>query len=482
MPLLDRIAAQPRWLLLLLAALVARAATFGNPVVHVDEEFYFVTARAMLDGALPYVDVWDRKPIGLFLLYSPAAALGFPAGIWAYQAMALASVTATAAMVARLADRAGWGKGALAAALAYVFWLDFLEGQGGQAPVFYNLLIIAAATLIAPRPDDAERPERRFGRGLAALALVGIAGQVKYSVVFEGLFFGLWWMWRESKLGSRPLPLLAKAACLAAVAALPTLAAWGYYAAIGHGDDWLFANFLSIAARRPDPLLEQLGNLSQIILITSPLLALAAIAWRLRARSPERAMQDWLFAWCAAAILGLLAFGSWFDHYALPVIVPLAACAAGFLSEHRHRRAAIALLLVWGLIGGEATVLAKRRNRGDAAQFATLAHAIGTGPGCLYVYWGTSMAYVASGRCRVTRYLFGSHLVRAREQGAIGVDQAAEIERILAERPEVVMMRAPGRGERKEIRALVIARMARDYRLAAALPMGSDTISLYRRR
>ena len=80
----------PRWAILLLVAIVARAATFGNPIVHVDEEYYFVTARSMLDGALPYVDIWDRKPIGLFLLYVPAAALGMPFGIWAYQAMALA--------------------------------------------------------------------------------------------------------------------------------------------------------------------------------------------------------------------------------------------------------------------------------------------------------------------------------------------------------------------------------------------------------
>ena len=91
----------PRWLILLAVALAARAITFGNPILHVDEEFYFTAARAMLDGAVPFVDVWDRKPIGLFLIYAPAAALGVPAGIWAYQALAFACLFVTAILAAR---------------------------------------------------------------------------------------------------------------------------------------------------------------------------------------------------------------------------------------------------------------------------------------------------------------------------------------------------------------------------------------------
>lgn len=475
-----RLATLPPWILLLLIALAARALTFGNPVVHVDEEFYFTTARAMVDGALPYVDVWDRKPIGLFLVYLPAAAFGFPLGIWAYQMMALACVVGTAVLVARLATRAGWGKGAMPAAIAYILWLNFIDGQGGQAPVFYNLLMTGAAAMLAPRADDRSRPGHRFALGLGALALVGVSLQIKYSVVFEGAFFGLWWMWREFRLGTRPVPLLLGAIALAASAAIPTLAAWGYYQAIGHGADFVYANFQSIAERKPDPMLEQLGNLAKILLITSPLLALAALAWRQRgAGDPERAMQNWLFGWAGAALLGLLVFGSWFEHYALPVIAPLACCMAGFLTSHQHARQAMLLLLAWGAVGGEATLWIKRQGRGDAAQFAALASAVGTGPGCLYVYSGSTMLYAESGRCRLSRYLFPSHLGRKREQGAIGVDQQAEIERILAQNPEIVVMRAPYLGERPEMRVLVARRMAQAYRLTAQLPMGSDTLSVY---
>jgi hypothetical protein len=427
--------------------------------------------------------VWDRKPVGLFALYAPAAALGLPFGIWAYQAMALAAVTGTAVLIARLCERANWGKGALAAAVAYILWLNFIDGQGGQAPVFYNLLMTGAAALIAPFPGENSHANRRLVHGLLAMLLVGISLQIKYSVVFEGMFFGLWWMWREWRQGRPVRMILVLGALLAAVSAVPTLAAWGIYAAHGAGQEWLYANFQSIAQRKPDPMLEQLGNLFKITLITSPLLALALLAWKQRGGvAIERAMQHWLFAWCASAVLGLLVFGSWFEHYALPVIAPLVCCGAGFLSNHRRARIATILLLGWGLIGGEATLWTKRHNRGDAAQFAAVTAAVGQGPGCLYVYSGTSMLYPGSGRCRLTRYVFPSHLGRKREQGAIGVDQQAEIERILALNPQVVVLRTPYFGERKEMRELVMQRMAAAYRLKAELPMGIDRLSVYQLR
>jgi hypothetical protein len=465
----------PRWAILLLVAIIARATTFGNPIVHVDESFYFVTARAMLDGALLYVDVWDRKPIGLFLLYVPAAAFGVPLGIWVYQGMALAAVVATALLIARLADRAGWRRGALAGAIAYIVWLDLLEGQSGQAPVFYNLLMVGAAVLIASSDRDHD-PASRMRRGLGAMALVGIALQIKYSVVFEGLFFGLWWLWRERMRRRHAVPMLAEGAMLAVVALVPTALAWGYYHWIGQGAAFLYANFQSIAQRQPDPLPEQLGNLFKIVLITSPLFAAAILAFL---RSERTGIRGWLFAWLVAAVLGLLVFGSWFDHYALPVLVPLSICAAGFAADPHRSRRITAIVLLIAFLGGEVTVVTKRLNRGGPEQFARVVAAIGHGPGCLYVYSGDPILYPMSGRCRLSRYIFPSHLGRKRERGAIGVDQQGEIERILALKPEVVVLRTPYFGERSELRALVIMRMAKDYRLKAQVPLGRDSMSVF---
>jgi len=473
--------------IILLVALVARAITFGDPIVHVDEEFYFATAYGWLHGATPYLDIWDRKPIGLFIVYLPAAMFGLKAGIWAYQIMALASLVGTAWLIARLAERAGWGKGALAGALAYVLWVDFVDGQGGQAPIFYNLLVIGAAALIAPDPGlGLDGGTKRLARGFAAMALMGLALQIKYSVVFEGMFFGLWLVWREWHSGRR-WSVVPLGVALMVAALLPTAIAWFAWHRMGADEAWVYANLTSIIARRPDPALEQFANLMKIVLITSPLIAASVLTWRSRgaAELAERAIRAWLFAWLGVATLGLLLFGSYFEHYALPVLVPASICASGFFGDHHTGRRIILPLLLIGFLGGQTLLVIKRHNRGTAAQFAGVVDAIGHGPGqkrgCLFVFSGESLLYPASGRCALTRYHFPSHLGRLREQGAIGVDQQAEITRILGLKPAIVVFRPPYPGERAELRDMAMGEMRRHYRLRATRQLGGQAIEIYER-
>ena len=83
-------------------ALLTRFQQFGNPIVHIDEQFYLLVGDRMLHGALPYVDIWDRKPIGLFLIYAAIRELG-GSGILQYQLVATGFAIATALVVERLA-------------------------------------------------------------------------------------------------------------------------------------------------------------------------------------------------------------------------------------------------------------------------------------------------------------------------------------------------------------------------------------------
>jgi hypothetical protein len=149
-------------------------------------------------------------------------------------------------------------------------------------------------------------------------------------------------------------------------------------------------------------------------------------------------------------------------------------------SDGWRRRFTPALLAV-AAIAGQIVLLTMAAGRGDATQFAALTRAVGRGPGCLYVYSGSTMLYASTQRCSLSRYIMPSHLSRTREAGATGVDQDQEIRRILAAGPAVVVIRPPYRGERPAAHRLVTQAMARDYRLAAQLPMGSELVSVYRR-
>ncbi|WP_313539013.1 hypothetical protein [Sphingomonas sp.] len=450
-------AAVPRWLVLLATAVVVRAVTFGNPLVAVDEQFYWVTAERMLRGALPFVDIWDRKPVGLFLLYVPAAALGMPWGILAYQLMALACVVLTAGLIARIADRVGWSAGAMPAALLYILMLNTADGQGGQAPIFYNLLTIGAVALLLPRLGDRDGDPARVGRNLLAMLLIGMALQVKYTVLFEGLFFGLWLLRREAVLGASMAHLARRGLGYAAMAMLPTLLAAAIYAWLGHLDAWTYANFGSILDRRSDPFIDLVGAFFEVMVPLAPLLVLSGLGWaRMQRAGGPSASARLLLGWLIAAMVGLLVFGSWFPHYALPAMVPGSLCCAAFFAQDRNGRGIVApALLAVALIAGTICVLVAQTKRGNATQLATIADVIGRGQGCLYVQSGDSMLYGATGRCALSAWLFPSHLSREREDGALGVDQIAEVDRIFARHPAVVVMRTPFRGERPTVRARV---------------------------
>ncbi|MFW2850599.1 glycosyltransferase family 87 protein [Sphingomonas sp. TX0543] len=465
----SRLIDRHRLLVLLIVAIAARAATFGNPVVHVDEDFYFTVAQAMWRGAIPYIDIWDRKPAGLFLLYMPPAALPFWWGIWTYQAMALASVVATAGFIARLAIRAGWRDGATLAGAAYILWLNVAQGQGGQSPVFYNLPMAAAALLIA------SNGARLWRRDAAAMLLVGIALTIKTSAVFEGVFFGLWIVARDWRGRIGMARVASRAVMLAMLALAPTAAIALFYATIGAFDAFLYANVWSIFSRADDPAMERWGNLAQLVLFLSPLIAMAFSSHGV-AEAGDAASRRFVRCWFAVALMGILLFGGWYEHYALPAMVPGTICAAGFLG--RRRGAGLTILVLVALVG-TVNVVMQRIGRGGPAEFAALTQAVGPGPGCLWVYSGDTKLYAATARCHPSRYMFPSHLYRLREQRAVGVDQAREVRRILSLRPTTVVMRPASRGERQDIRAIVTAAMTREYRLVHAMPLGDETISVY---
>jgi hypothetical protein len=459
-----------RLAILILVALATRLPVFGNPIVHVDESFYLVVARAMTQGALPFVDIWDRKPIGLFLLYLPAAALPFAWSIYAYQAMALVAALATAFLIARLADRVGWNRGATFAGAAYLLWLVPLGGVGGQAPVFFNLPMAGAATLIL-----IGRGDRRYG--LAAMALVGVSLQIKYSVVFEGIFFGVWLLSNDWHARRSVAAVAGYAAALIALALLPTLAAYAFYAVAGHGEAFVFANFSSILGRRSDPWSERLGNAATLTLILSPLLAMAFVRSR-SAAVEDRGERLFLRYWFAASLLGIALFGTWFDHYGLPALVPGCACAAGFFEAARRSWGYVVLAIVAS--AGAITVYVNCANRGTPAQFAALVTAVGRGPGCLWVQSGETMLHAATDRCTSSRFVFPSHLGRNREHAAIGADQASEIDQILASKPAVIVMRGAYRGERPEIRAHVLRAIRTDYRRSGEVILGKNRVTVYK--
>lgn len=475
--------------MLLALAVAARCIWYGDPVIQVDEQYYLLVGDRMLHGAIPYVDAWDRKPIGLFLLYSGIRLLGGE-GIYQYQIVATLFAWGTALVIRQLgrrvaSERAGWVAGAI-----YLLWLDFFTGQGGQSPVFYNLFVAGAGliTLTAVAPDTS--PGRRFRLGMAAMTLCGLALQIKYTALFEGIFFGLalaWWQWRTT--GQSAATLLQALAWIG-IALFPSALALGYYASIGQTQTFLYANLLSVLCRGSAPWPELMQRLGMIVALLSPLLFALGLAERARLwEGHDRQSHRFLLQWFATAVAGLLVFGTWYDHYALPLLVSLcAAMAPAFDSTRGNRKTGLYLAAALAAMGVIALPVSYRiitGRKGDAAYAEQVTSIIDRARqgGSLYIYDGEPILYLMTGAPAPTKFLFPNHLSGATEAPAIGTDSVMEMRRLLAARPAVIVdgiyqpqWRTPDRMEDQRrlfnqgTQKVLDAALARDYRLVAQIP------------
>ena len=464
--------------------LATRAWIFGNPVVNIDEQFYLMVGERMLHGSLPYAGIWDRKPIGLFLIYAFACRI-FANPMAGYQVLAALSVVATSVILFAIARRVAAFWPALAGAAAYPAWLLVFGGVAGQSPVFYNLPMVLAAAWTLRLVLQPQAP--RFAlQGCAIMVLTGLAMQIKYTAVFEGIFFGLTLLWLAHARSRSLVGLAGNAAVWIASALLPTLAALGAYVAMGEGAAFVQCNFLSIFGDT-NPFLAPIGRLVALTLGVSPLLLCVAIVWRQRhsIAGSEPHGVAWLLAWAAASYIGILIYGVWNDHYVLPLLMPLSVLAGVAFGCVAWWRRLVGLVVGLGLIGGGARAAVDVEINGTTRQFVQLTALVraNLGTGCLYVNEDLSALYQSTRSCLPTRFVFPQHLALIAYQHALGIDQLAELRRVLDNRPTVIVISTdPDTETRPESRRLVEAALKRGYRLTGTVVVGATGYAVYAAR
>ncbi|WP_404372795.1 hypothetical protein AB5I39_06740 [Sphingomonas sp. MMS24-J45] len=421
--------------LLLLVTLAARAATLGNPVLGFDEQFYLLVGDRMLHGALPYVNIFDRKPIGLFLLYAGARLFGGE-GFLQYKLLAGLFVAVTAFGIYWIARRhVGW-LGSVLAAILYILWLNFMEGEGGQAPVFYNAFLAGAGALMVSAVSDGSRLTQK---GLGALLLIGLALQVKYSVLLEGVYFGCVFLWLAWWQGRSLAQTLVFGVGMVALALLPTAFAALYYGAIGQGQAFVFANFQSVFGQTKGGFVRESIGLASFVGLFLPLI-LVALAGRKKALPTAVVLERrYLLGWLVTAIVSVVIYWR-FDapHYALPILLP--ACILLAPAVAARRRVAVGLAVV-ALVAGQIVLAISVSAKGGDREARTVAALAKPTRGCIFVYNGYPALYMLTHSCLPSRWVFPGHLNTADEDNprALGGDPRAIASAILAANPPAIV-------------------------------------------
>jgi hypothetical protein len=155
------------WAVIAFSALQVLSFSFGR-----DQSIYALVGEGVLHGKMPYRDLWDFKPPGIFLAYALAQGV-FGRGMAAIRVLEAAGMIGMVFAFMRLADtfferpRAGLVGGALAAIIHAE--LDFWHS--GQPEVFGGYLTAFALVLATSR----FHPRRRAWVWLGVGALFGLA-------------------------------------------------------------------------------------------------------------------------------------------------------------------------------------------------------------------------------------------------------------------------------------------------------------------
>jgi hypothetical protein len=440
MPLTTRHAATqaplPYWAILtiiLLATVATRFSAFGNPTYSSDDPVFLLIGQAILDGQMPYVDIWDRKPIGIYLIFAGIRLLG-GTGIVESQLVAGLFAFATAVTIERSCRYFAGQQGSILATFTYLMFLPMFRGAAAQATIFYNLFMALAAFLVIRSIFRAGPPTMRTC--IVAMLLCGLSMLVKQTTAIEGCLFGLALVVIGLRRGWNPKEAVQKALLMIGVALLPTLASLAAFAWLGHLGDYWFAAFRSNQLRAGDIAVGRGLSLAKLAL---PLVLVAFWGLISRIRRGEREINFFILGWTTCALASLFVIPLFYFYYFTPVLLPLIASAATILDQRRGGLLVFSLLLSFTIVQG--SILSWPKTREAQSQYRALSQAVdrNLNEGCLFVASGPPSLYVTTHACRPTRFIFPGHLVRSMEAAAIPVDGSAELNRILELEPQVIL-------------------------------------------
>lgn len=354
-------------------------------VLNPDEGFLAVQAKVLNAGGRLYLDVVDRKPPLVPLVYAALFRLTGSDALISLRLLAVVSHVVAAVLLAAIARRRWDDRAGLAAGLLYLVAATGFLPADGQAANFevFMVPLTCAAVLLAQR-------DRPVGAGVF-VALSTLAKQVGGATLLPVA----WLTWQRS--GRRGL-LRVTAAFVVPI--LGTAVFYGF----GLFISWVFTGSNSyldpsgswtVSLRRGIEwtLIFAAANLAAVLLL--------APAWSRRREDVD------LWLWLLGAAVGVSAGLRFFGHYYLQLAPPLALLAAGALHAARPavraRTAVLGALSVVVFLGiavsTEPTIL--RPTRGVAAEIGALSR-----PGEPMFVWGeVPQLYLAAERPPATRFL-----------------------------------------------------------------------------
>ena len=475
------------------AALIVRAPGYLFSELNWDEGLYRLIAGSLLHGHAPYVEFWDRKPVGIFLAVAGIQAI-FGNDILVLRIATSVGVGISAFLLSLLGRRMFPGT-PLTGVLAGFFYISYSMlngGDGTNTELIFTPLYLAGAVILLR--TAASEGHKVFVPAFAAGLLAGAALQVKYVVIFDILAFAAIYLIMQLRSFARTecQRVILVALVTGIGIALPTIAVFLWYASIGQIDAFLLSNFVanaSLVGETAAPFGE-VGLINGLrrydVLVLGAIAAVAVGPFMADASEHKR---SWLalVAWLLAMSLSLLFLRRFANHFFIQTLPALSMAAAWFVMQLSQAitlgRTATRILLSAGVIlvalwanhaqFDTAIETIAKRGAGGVAHWGdrtgTIAAALRgrLNPSDeIYVFGRTLGVYGATDRQPPTRFPFTMHLW----EPYAPLDGAKELQRIVDRRPSFIIIddlwlpdRLAPDAARDRIASILHAAIAQDY-------------------
>lgn len=313
---------------------LSRVVSWGVTMFDPDEWAFAAAAMEVRRGHLPYVTLFDIKPVGASVLLAGATRLIGTTPV-ALHAFGAACVFATSLLLYRLV--LGWTERrveALAAALLYCSTSVLFSGLATMTEIMLAPFSCAGVLLLSRYiRSDAHRLATAVVAGLA----FGLAVTLKTVPALPGVGLGaLTFMLAWHRDGRTARAAGHAFAYLTALAA-PTAVAAAVFGLTGHWNAFAYANygFMRVYAHA-DPALATLFHVLVVAVEAWPLtlLLVAGLVDDLASGGRRAGLMAWgAYAWLACEVLASVSPGRVTDSYFLMALPPAAVLAARSLTR-----------------------------------------------------------------------------------------------------------------------------------------------------
>jgi hypothetical protein len=290
-----------------------RKFTFEFSTMDWDEITYMIIGHGIRNGLVPFVDLWDIKPVGIYLIYSVSSFL------FGYTFLAIRWMTLLFILLGSLGiyfnlkkynDKIGMLMGLV---YAYCFFY-FQAGLSGNTEVYFNAFEIWSIYFLL-----------NTSKKYLSAFLFGISFIVKYIVFFDGLLIYSVYIFISKSLKTFSAKV-NKLFQLGLVIGIPFFAIFLFYIFTGHTASFMDSIF-AVTGRygKSLSLLDKIKSFFSFFKVFIPFILFIFILYIYK-RNHRKILSKKLIifsVWWIASWIGATWTGFLFDHYFLGTLSPL---------------------------------------------------------------------------------------------------------------------------------------------------------------